>query len=229
MSTIKGELILLVDDEPNIIQLAQLYLEREGFRIHSVSDGRSALDAARRQRPALIVLDVMLPELDGWEVCRRLRAEENPVPILMLTARDEDIDKIIGLEFGADDYLTKPFNTRELVARIKAILRRSDRPSQPRQKPIHIGNLVLDAARREVTVGSASVDLRTQEFDLLRVFIEHRGLVLSREQLLELAWGYDYFGETRTVDVHVGHLRKKLAGSSVQIETIIGVGYKLVE
>jgi len=229
LSTIKGELILLVDDEPNIIQLAQLYLEREGFRIHSVSDGRSALDAARRQRPALIVLDVMLTELDGWEVCRRLRAEENPVPILMLTARDEDIDKIIGLEFGADDYLTKPFNTRELVARIKAILRRSDRPSQPRQKPIHIGNLVLDAARREVTVGSASVDLRTQEFDLLRVFIEHRGLVLSREQLLELAWGYDYFGETRTVDVHVGHLRKKLAGSSVQIETIIGVGYKLVE
>ena len=229
MSTIKGELILLVDDEPNIIQLAQLYLEREGFRIHSVSDGRSALDAARRQRPALIVLDVMLPELDGWEVCRRLRAEENPVPILMLTARDEDIDKIIGLEFGADDYLTKPFNPRELVARIKAILRRNDRPSQPRQKPIHIGNLVLDAARREVTVGSASVDLRTQEFDLLCVFIEHRGLVLSREQLLELAWGYDYFGEMRTVDVHVGHLRKKLAGSSVQIETIIGVGYKLVE
>jgi len=229
LSTIKGELILLVDDEPNIIQLAQLYLEREGFRIHSVSDGRSALDAARRQRPALIVLDVMLPELDGLEVCRRLRAEENPVPILMLTARDEDIDKIIGLEFGADDYLTKPFNPRELVPRIKAILRRNDRPSQPRQKPIHIGNLVLDAARREVTVGSASVDLRTQEFDLLCVFIEHRGLVLSREQLLELAWGYDYFGEMRTVDVHVGHLRKKLAGSSVQIETIIGVGYKLVE
>jgi DNA-binding response OmpR family regulator len=170
----------------------------------------------------------MLPELDGLEVCRKLCAEENPVPILMLTARDEDIDKILGLEFGADDYLTKPFNPRELVARIKAILRRSDRPTLPHKRSIHIGNLLLDPARREVIVGETRVELRAQEFDLLRVLVEYRDLVLSREQLLELAWGYDYFGQTRTVDVHVGHLRKKLAGSSVQIETVIGVGYKLV-
>ena len=165
MLTIKGELTLLVDDEPNIIQLAQLDLEREGFRIHTVSDGRSALDAARREWPALIVLDIMLPELDGLEVRRKLRAEENPLPILMLTARDEDVDKIIGLEFGADDFLTRQFNPQELVAHIKAILRRSDRPVQPHQKSIHIGNLVLDPARREVNVGETKVELHTQEFE----------------------------------------------------------------
>ena len=224
---VSNELILLVDDEPSIIQLARLYLEREGFRIHSVNDGEAALDAVSREHPALVVLDVMLPKLDGFEVCRRLRASNNPAAILMLTARDEDIDKILGLELGADDYLTKPFNPRELVARVKAILRRGDRKTDD-ASPIHLGNLIIDPARREVRLDSSRLSLRTQEFDLLLTLAEHRGLVLSREQILQKAWGFDFYGQTRTVDVHVAHLRKKLEASNVKIETVTGVGYKLV-
>ncbi len=223
-----GELILLVDDEPNIVQLGQLYLEREGFQIQSAADGRSALDAITRLRPALVVLDVMLPELDGFEVCRQVRADKNPVPILMLTARDDDIDKILGLELGADDYLTKPFNPRELVARVKAILRRGELVAMHSEAPIHVADLVIDPLRREVTVSGQPISLRTKEFDLLLALAEHRGLVLSRDQLLNLAWGYDFYGQTRTVDVHVAHLRKKLAGSQARIETVTGIGYKLV-
>jgi two-component system alkaline phosphatase synthesis response regulator PhoP len=223
-----GELILVVDDEPNIVQLARLYLEREGFRVQSAVDGRAALQAVDRLKPALMILDLMLPELDGLEVCRRLRAQESLLPILMLTARDEDVDKILGLEMGADDYLTKPFNPREMVARVKAILRREARTDQAVAGPVHLGDLVIDPARREVTVGDKSIELRAQEFDLLMVLVEHKSLVLTREQLLEKAWGYEYYGQSRTVDVHVGHLRRKLAGSSVSIETVTGVGYKLV-
>ena len=225
-----NELILLVDDEPSIIKLARMYLEREGFRIATAKDGESALDSATREHPALIVLDVMLPKLDGFEVCRRLRAANHPAAILMLTARDEDIDKILGLELGADDYLTKPFNPRELVARVKAILRRGDRVSGDKDaSPIRLGDLTIDSARREVRIGSSStLSLRTQEFDLLLTFAEHRGLVLSREQILQKAWGFDFYGQTRTVDVHVAHLRKKLETSNVKIETVTGVGYKLV-
>jgi DNA-binding response OmpR family regulator len=222
-----NELILLVDDEPSIIQLARMYLEREGFHIESVNDGEAALDAVERHRPSLVVLDVMLPKLDGFEVCRRLRASQPDTAILMLTARDEDIDKILGLELGADDYLTKPFNPRELVARVKAILRRGERKVSDETKPIHIGDLTIDPARREARFSSRTLDLRTQEFDLLLTFAEHRGLVLSREQILQKAWGFDFYGQTRTVDVHVAHLRKKLEGSSVKIETVTGVGYKL--
>lgn len=232
-----NELILLVDDEPSIIKLARMYLEREGFRILTAKDGEAALDSANREHPALIVLDVMLPKLDGFEVCRQLRAAHHPSAILMLTARDEDIDKILGLELGADDYLTKPFNPRELVARVKAILRRGDRANGNKDSaPIHIGDLTIDPARREVRFdlrtlrpGSAhALSLRTQEFDLLLTFAEHRGLVLSREQILQKAWGFDFYGQTRTVDVHVAHLRKKLEASKVKIETVTGVGYKLV-
>jgi len=222
-----NELILLVDDEPSIIQLSRMYLEREGFRIASASDGETAIESVRREHPALVVLDVMLPKLDGLEVCRRLRAMNDPTAILMLTARDEDIDKILGLEMGADDYLTKPFNPRELVARVKAILRRSERNTDD-SAPIHLGDLTIDPARREVRVDSRSLDLRTQEFDLLLALAEHRGLVLSREQLLQKAWGFDFYGQTRTVDVHVAHLRRKIEPSSVKIETVTGVGYKLV-
>ncbi|MEW6084516.1 MAG: response regulator transcription factor [Chloroflexota bacterium] len=223
-----NELILLVDDEPSIIKLARMYLEREGFRILTAKDGESALDSAAREHPALIVLDVMLPKLDGFEVCRRLRAANHPAAILMLTARDEDIDKILGLELGADDYLTKPFNPRELVARVKAILRRGGRVNGSKDSsPIRIGDLTIDPARREVRIGSSPLSLRTQEFDLLLTFAEHRGLVLSREQILQKAWGFDFYGQTRTVDVHVAHLRKKLEASSVKIETVTGVGYKL--
>jgi DNA-binding response OmpR family regulator len=224
-----NDLILLVDDEPSIIKLARLYLEREGFRIQSAKDGEAALSMVEREHPALVVLDVMLPKLDGFEVCRRLRASNSPAAILMLTARDEDIDKILGLELGADDYLTKPFNPRELVARVKAILRRGDRaPKEGDASPIHVGDLVIDPAGREVRLGSLSLNLRTQEFDLLLTLAEHRGLVLSREQILQKAWGFDFYGQTRTVDVHVAHLRKKLEAGSVKIETVTGVGYKLV-
>ena len=224
-----NELILLVDDEPSIVQLARMYLEREGFHTESANDGEAALDKVARGHPALVVLDVMLPKLDGFEVCRRLRASHNSIAILMLTARDEDIDKVLGLELGADDYLTKPFNPRELVARVKAILRRGERAMKTDDAaPVYLGDLMIDAARREVRVSSRTLDLRTQEFDLLLTLAEHRGLVLSREQILQKAWGFDFYGQTRTVDVHVAHLRKKLENSSVKIETVTGVGYKLV-
>jgi len=225
-----GELILLVDDEPNIIELAQLYLEREGYRIITASDGRDALDAVEKQRPALMVLDLMMPEVDGLEVCRTLRGKKDPVAILMLTARDEDIDKILGLELGADDYLTKPFNPRELIARVKAVLRRSSAQDEVKsEEQIQIGDILIDPLRREVRIGGQPVEIRTQEFDLLYTLARHPGIVLSRDQLLDLAWGYDYFGNTRTVDVHIGHLRKKLSGSSVKIETVTKIGYKLVQ
>lgn len=224
-----NELILIVDDEPSIVKLARLYLEREGFRTESAGDGEAALDKVARLQPALVVLDVMLPKLDGFEVCRRLRATQDSLAILMLTARDEDIDKILGLELGADDYLTKPFNPRELVARVKAILRRGERSVKMDGTPaIHLGNLTIDEARREVRISARTLDLRTQEFDLLLTLAEHRGLVLSREQILQKAWGFDFYGQTRTVDVHVAHLRRKLEESSVKIETVTGVGYKLV-
>jgi len=225
-----GELILLVDDEPNIIELAQLYLEREGYRIITASNGKAALNAVEKERPALMVLDVMMPEVDGLEVCRTLRGKKDPVAILMLTARDEDIDKILGLELGADDYLTKPFNPRELVARVKAVLRRSSTLSDlTNEEQIQFGDILIDPRRREVRIGGQPVKIRTQEFDLLYTLVRHPGIVLSRDQLLDQAWGYDYYGNTRTVDVHIGHLRKKLSGSNVKIETVTKVGYKLVQ
>jgi len=220
------ETILLVDDEHNIVDLARMYLEQEGFKVEAAYDGQVALDKVKSLQPALVVLDLMLPVVDGWEVCRRVRSTSD-VPIIMLTARDDDVDKIVGLELGADDYVTKPFNPRELVARVKAILRRAGHEPSG-EKPITLGNLIVDPARREVTAAGRPVELRTKEFDLLLVLAENRGLVLSRDKLLELAWGYDFAGQTRTVDVHVAHLRDKLAGSNVEIETVWGVGYKLV-
>ena len=224
-----SELILLVDDEPSIIQLARMYLERENFRVEAAGDGEAALEAVKRLTPHLVVLDVMLPRLDGLEVCRRLRAENNPVAIIMLTARDEDIDKILGLELGADDYLTKPFNPRELVARIKAILRRAERAVvQPDAVPIRLADLTVDPIRREARIADQSLNLRTQEFELLLILVGHPGRVFTREQLLQQAWGFDFYGQTRTVDVHIAHLRKKLASSPITIETVTGIGYKLV-
>ena len=224
-----GETVLVVDDEANIVELARMYLEQEGFRVQSANDGAKALDMISRQPPALMVLDLMLPEVDGWEVCRRVRSGKTApdLPIVMLTARDEDVDKIVGLELGADDYVTKPFNPRELVARVKAILRRSHR-SVVRESVVHVGDVTIDPARHEVTIAGRSVDLRPKEFDLLLALAEHHGMVLSRDQLLNLVWGYDFYGETRTVDVHIAQLRKKLVGSSVEVETVLSVGYKLV-
>ncbi len=223
-----NERILVVDDEANIIDLAKLYLQREGFEVHTATDGLEALEKIQTGGMNLVILDIMLPEVDGFEVCRRTRAESD-VPIIMLTARDEDVDKIVGLELGADDYLTKPFNPRELVARVKAILRRVDRAPRTDSSPIRLEDVSIDPGSREVEVAGQRVDLRTKEFDLLLAFAENKGIVLSREQLLNLVWGYDFYGQTRTVDVHVAHLRKRLAGSeSVRIETVTGVGYKLV-
>jgi DNA-binding response OmpR family regulator len=218
--------ILIVDDEQHIIDLARLYLEQEGYRVASLNDGKSALHAILHDKPALVVLDLMLPEMDGWEVCRRVRAESD-VPIIMLTARSDDIDRIVGLELGADDYLTKPFNPRELVARVRAILRRSAPRSAPTDAAITLGNLVIYPERRMVTVDSKPVDLRMKEFDLLATLAHHPGMVFTREKLLDVVWGYDFAGETRTVDVHIAHVRHKLKGMRPVIETVWGVGYRL--
>jgi DNA-binding response OmpR family regulator len=217
--------ILIVDDEPNIIELARLYLERDGYKVEAVTNGQDALSQHGTLSPDLIVLDLMLPDIDGLDVCRQIRAN-SAVPILMLTARREDVDKIVGLELGADDYLTKPFNPRELVARVRAVLRRYQTGVTP-DEVVGMGNLRLDLLRHEVTVAGKPVLLRTKEFDLLAAFARNPGIVLSREKLLEMVWGYDYYGETRTVDVHVNHLRNKIAGSGVDIETLRGTGYKM--
>jgi two-component system alkaline phosphatase synthesis response regulator PhoP len=221
------ETILVVDDQANILALAKMYLEKEGYQVETAADGAEALRKKDEINPALMVLDLMLPEVDGWEVCRRVRANSD-LPIIMLTARDDDVDKIVGLELGADDYLTKPFNPRELVARVKAVLRRTVRTEQPGQV-LHIGDLTIDPARREATVAGKRVPLRTKEFDLLLALVEHKGIVLSRDQLLDQVWGFDFAGQTRTVDVHIAHLRDKLAESELEIETVWGVGYKLVD
>ena len=217
--------ILVVDDEPNIIELARLYLEREGYQVEGVSTGQDALSKQSTGHPDLIVLDLMLPDIDGFEVCRQLRAKSD-IPILMLTARKDDVDKIVGLELGADDYFTKPFNHRELVARVKAILRRYQAGLKPTET-IDIGDLHIDLSRHEVAVAGQPVKLRTKEFALLVAFAQNPGIVFSREKLLDMVWGYDYYGETRTVDVHVNHLRERMAGSRVSIETLRGTGYKM--
>ena len=225
------EKVLIVDDEKNILDLSCLYLEREGFSTLTAQDGLKAYERIHNNSPDFIVLDVMLPGIDGFELCKRLRAEGNAVPILMLTARDEDIDKILGLELGADDYMTKPFNPRELVARVKAILRRGELLSRKKDEKqiLKMGNVSLDVQKREVRVGSEEISLRTQEFEVLWIFFQHPGFALSREQLLQLAWGYDFAGQTRTVDVHVAQLRKKLINSNISIETVSGIGYKCIE
>jgi len=217
--------ILIVDDEPSIIELAKLYLEQEGYHVEGVSSGREALNTYQAAQPDLIVLDLMLPDIDGFEICRQIRAVSG-VPILMLTARKEDVDKIIGLELGADDYLTKPFNPREFIARIKAILRRYQAGPGP-GNIIEMGRLRLDLSRHETTVDGQPLSLRTKEFALLTTFVRNPGIVFTREKLLETVWGYDFYGETRTVDVHINHLREKLAGAGVKIETMRGIGYKM--
>jgi DNA-binding response OmpR family regulator len=221
-----ADTILIADDEASIRDLARLYLEKEGFRVQTAENGAQALAQIRREPPALLVLDLMMPEMDGWEVCRRLRGEGN-LPILILTARDQDIDKIVALEMGADDYLTKPFNPREMVARVRAILRRASGGRPGPDQPRRLGRLTIDPASREVLVGKEPISLRAREFDLLLALADHTNQVLSRDQLLDLAWGYEYHGQTRTVDVHVAQLRDRLAGSGVEIETVWGRGYKL--
>lgn len=219
--------VLVVDDERNIVQLARLYLSSEGYAVEAAYNGVEALEKVKSRHPDLVVLDLMMPEMDGWEVCRRLR-KESDIPIIILTARSDDVDKIIGLELGADDYVTKPFNPRELVARVKAVLRRYQ-AAERTTRQLEAGDIQIDLDRREVTVAGSPITLRAKEFDLLSAFVKQLGVVLDRERLLNTVWGYDYVGDTRTIDVHVTWLRDKISGSAnARIQTIWGVGYKMV-
>jgi DNA-binding response OmpR family regulator len=221
-----AQTILIVEDEASIASFVSLYLKNAGYDVRAVSTGSAALTQVAAEPPALIILDLMLPDIDGIEICRRVR-KTSDVPILMLTARDEDVDKIIGLEVGADDYMTKPFNPRELVARVKSVLRRAA-PERRRSETAELthGDLVINAGKREVYVGDDEVRLAPKEFDLLWELLDHRGIVLTRDQLLERVWGYTFAGDTRTVDVHVRQIRRKL-GDASPIVTVWGVGYKV--
>jgi len=217
--------VVVIEDDHNISDLVDLYLRRDGFRVVQAADGASGLEAVARERPQLVILDVGLPGgMDGIEVCRRLR-QSGDLPVLMLTARDAEVDRVLGLEMGADDYVTKPFSPRELVARVKAILRRSESPGREADV-LSVGGVEVDRGRREVRVGAAVVALATREFDLLAYLSANPGLVLSRRQLLDAVWGADWYGDERTVDVHIRQLRKKL-GDALPLATIWGVGYRL--
>ncbi|MGH9077216.1 MAG: response regulator transcription factor [Acidimicrobiales bacterium] len=218
--------IVVVEDDPNIADLVELYLRREGFRVVQAGDGRAGLAAVGRETPRLVVLDVGLPGgMDGLEVCRRLRAG-GATPVLMLTARDGEVDRVLGLELGADDYVTKPFSPRELVARVRAILRRAEGAPAGRPQVVHAGGVEVDTGRREARVDGSAVPLATREFDLLAYLADNGGLALSRQQLLDGVWGPGWYGDERTVDVHVRQLRKKL-GPSLPLATVWGVGYRL--
>jgi len=219
---------LIVDDEQSIIDVVTAYLRQEGLEVHTALDGAAGLKAARALKPDLIVLDVMLPGIDGLELLARLRRESD-VYVIMLTARSEETDKIVGLSMGADDYLTKPFSPRELVARVKAALRRLQGGVSSHMAPVlTFRHIRIDTDSRQVWNNGEPVELTTTEFDLLKVLAEYRGMVLSRERLLQLAWGYDYYGEERVVDVHIGHIRQKLGGDGF-IVTVRGVGYRFVD
>lgn len=218
--------IVIVEDDPNIADLVELYLRRDGFRPYQADSGERALEVIEERRPSLILLDVGLPgDLDGLDVCRHVRAESQ-VPIIFMTARDDEIDRVLGLELGADDYVTKPFSPRELVARVKAILRRVDAPRDVSPVVELADRIILDATRREVTLDGTPAALATREFDLLNYLAHNRGIALSRRQLLDGVWGDDWIGDDRTVDVHVRQLRKKL-GDDLKLATVWGVGYRL--
>jgi DNA-binding response OmpR family regulator len=218
--------ILVVDDEPNIADLVELYLTREGYRVVKNHTGEMALETVQRDRPRLVVLDVGLPDIDGLEVCKRLR-RDSQIPVIFLTARDSEIDRVLGLELGADDYITKPFSTAELVARVKAVLRRSDgNAAATPSEVLQIGDVAIDLARREVRVRDQVVQFTAKEFELVKFLAQRPGRALSRQQLLDGVWGYDWFGDARTVDVHIAQVRKKLAGT-LDISTVRGLGYRL--
>jgi len=215
--------ILVVEDEPNIADLVDLYLSRDGFRVLKQPTGEGGLATVRDQRPRLVVLDVGLPDIDGLEVCRRIRST-SAVPVIFLTARADEIDRVLGLELGADDYLTKPFSPAELVARVKAVLRRAD--GAQAQEIVQVGTVAVDVGRREIRVDETVVDFTTREFELLRYLAERPGRAMSRQQILDSVWGPDWYGDERTVDVHIAQVRKKL-GSACVISTVRGVGYRL--
>ncbi len=218
--------VLVVDDEPNITRLLGMYLTKEGFAVETASDGPAAVERVRVGNYAIVLLDLMLPGMDGFEVCRTIRRTSN-VPIIMLTARAEDVDKVVGLEIGADDYITKPFNPRVLVAHVKAVLRRAEAATGERQV-LAVGDLTIDLDRREVRVGETLVELRAKEFALLVALARRPGVVVPRERLLNEVWGYEYAVDTRTVDVHISTLRDRLEKATARVETVWGVGYKLV-
>ena len=221
--------IVVVEDDPHIADLLDLLLRAEGYRVVQAATGADGLDKIDRERPRLAILDVGLPDFDGLELVRRLRSAPGAgaqTPVVMLTARDGEIDRVLGLELGADDYVTKPFSNRELVARIKAVLRRVDGPSKDVPGIITIGPIEVDAPRREARLGGVPVNLATREFDLLLYLADNQGLALSRRQLLDGVWGPDWYGDDRTVDVHVRQLRKKL-GDAFPLATVWGVGYRL--
>lgn len=229
--------ILIIEDEPNIRELVLYNLKTNGYDGISAEDGIMGITMVHREKPDLILLDIMLPEKNGFEICKELRDEGNNTPIIMMTAKTEESDKVIGLECGADDYISKPFGIREMMARIKAVLRRYEMTAADGSETantsdtiITVGDLSINVERHEVTVGNREVDLTLKEFDLLKYLMENRGHVFSRDQLLNHIWGIDYAGETRTVDVHIRHLRQKLAdedGQEHYIETIRGRGYKV--
>jgi len=230
------ETILIVEDEPALRDTLTYNLKKDGFAVEAVGDGRTALESARRLKPDLIVLDIMLPGMDGFEVARILR-KEMTTPILMLTARDDEIDRVVGLEVGADDYLTKPFSMRELMARVKAQLRRTrllqeelaKSTPEPKQDTLTYGNLVINRTRQEVILDNKPLPLKPQEYQLLLFFAEHKGQMLSREFILERVWGWDFIGDSRTVDVHVRWLRQKIENDASQpkrIVTVRGGGYR---
>jgi DNA-binding response OmpR family regulator len=223
--------IVLVDDDANLRHTLGYALRQEGFEVFAAEDGERGLEAFHQSRPDVVLLDVMLPNLDGFEVCRRIR-KESDVPILMLTARDTEVDKVVGLELGADDYLAKPFSTRELVARVRALLRRTRKTAAPVGERLESAGLLLDAVRHRVTLEGREVSLKPKEFDLLAFFMAHPGQVFGREQLLASVWGYDFAGDSRTVDTHVKTLREKLdddAEHPLWIDTVRGVGYRFRE
>jgi two-component system alkaline phosphatase synthesis response regulator PhoP len=225
----RPEKILVVDDEEHILELVELYLGKEGYKVVSAQDGDAAVERFAMEKPDLLVLDIMLPGKDGLDVLREIR-KTSRVPVIMLTARESEVDKVVGLELGADDYLTKPFSPRELVARVKAVLRRAGPHADEPEPVITRGGLTIDSGRRAVEVeGAGPVELTAKEFDLLYVMAANPGIVLTRERLMEKVWGYEYIGDTRTVDVYIRHLREKLADDADNprfIETVRGVGYR---
>ncbi|MBE3587750.1 MAG: response regulator transcription factor [Thermoanaerobacteraceae bacterium] len=222
--------ILVVDDEVKIRELVKMYLEKEGFRVVEASDGAAALDYLAREPFDLVILDLMMPAVDGWAVCREIRKQDKPVAIIMLTARGEEIDRVLGLELGADDYVVKPFSPRELVARVKAVLRRTGKgEGRQEQELLRYNGLIIDSSSRKVEINGQPVNLTPKEYELLYFLAQSPGRVFTREQLLEKVWGYDFFGDMRTVDTHITRLREKLSrvtGAPQYIVTVWGVGYK---
>jgi two-component system OmpR family response regulator len=232
MAEVTNDKILIVEDDRNLLDTLKYNLRKEGYDVVTAADGAEALDVARREKPGLIILDIMLPKVSGFEVCRILR-KDMIVPILMLTAKADETDKIVGLEIGADDYMTKPFSLRELLARVRAMLRRTKMvEAQPEtgEVRLRVGDIEVDIARHQALKGTATLELTPKEFDLLAFLVRNRGFVFSRDQLLEKVWGYDFAGDTRTVDVHIRWLREKIEDNPNEpklLVTVRGVGYKL--